>query len=249
MSFIRCYLFGFWVLISAHGVAFWIASAAYAADSTSFNPTEVAVVASPLKTIPIGTIVPWPSASLPVAANGVSPTQAQCIAATNDAIAEQRGCDWLIADGSTIRSAAYPDLAGIVGTKLPDYRGVFLRGHGAQTTGGVTHQSGGMGQLQQDAMRKTADMNILTYTTAEPSYTTRDSRYKYWHAPSGRGLLSYSTTIDNDSHPDPDDNPFDKQPLTIDPFIQIGLSSDASFPTANENRPINRAVTYLIRAR
>ena len=51
----------------------------------------------------------------------------------------------------------YPELAGLVGSREPDYRGIFLRGHGSQTSthyGTVTHTSAGLGQLQGDAIRE-----------------------------------------------------------------------------------------------
>lgn len=50
----------------------------------------------------------------------------------------------------------YPELAGLVGSRVPDYRGIFLYGHGSQTSthyGTVTHSNTGLGQLQGDAIR------------------------------------------------------------------------------------------------
>ncbi len=45
----------------------------------------------------------------------------------------------------------YPELVGVVGSQVPDYRGIFLRGHGSQRSthyGSVTHASTGLGELQ-----------------------------------------------------------------------------------------------------
>ena len=43
-----------------------------------------------------------------------------------------------------------------MGSRVPDYRGIFLRGQGSQTSthyGTVTHSSAALGQLQGDGIR------------------------------------------------------------------------------------------------
>ena len=50
----------------------------------------------------------------------------------------------------------YPELVAVVGSRVPDYGGIFLRGHGSQTSthyGTVAHSSAALGQLQGDATR------------------------------------------------------------------------------------------------
>lgn len=50
----------------------------------------------------------------------------------------------------------HPELVGVVGSRVPDYRGIFLRGQGSQTSthyGTVTHSSAALGQLQGDGIR------------------------------------------------------------------------------------------------
>ena len=50
----------------------------------------------------------------------------------------------------------YPELVTLVGSRVPDYRGIFLRGLGAQTSthyGNVTHNSAALDQLQGDGIR------------------------------------------------------------------------------------------------
>ena len=45
----------------------------------------------------------------------------------------------------------YPALSALVGSRMPDYRGIFLRGHGSQTSthyGTVVHSSVSLGGLQ-----------------------------------------------------------------------------------------------------
>ena len=51
----------------------------------------------------------------------------------------------------------YPELVALVGATVPDYRGIFLRGLGSQTSthyGNVTHSSAALGQLQGDGIRE-----------------------------------------------------------------------------------------------
>ena len=51
----------------------------------------------------------------------------------------------------------YPELVSVVGSTVPDYRGIFLRGHGSQTSthyGAVVHSSAGLGQLQGGGIRE-----------------------------------------------------------------------------------------------
>ena len=51
----------------------------------------------------------------------------------------------------------YPELVALVGSCVPDYRGIFLRGYGSQVSshyGTVTHASAGLGVLQGDAIRE-----------------------------------------------------------------------------------------------
>lgn len=98
-----------------------------AADGTSFNPTTISVK-SVGASIPVGTVITWPSNSWP---------------SDRD--------NWLECNGQSISSAVYPELVGVVGSQVPDYRGIFLRGHGSQRSthyGSVTHASTGLGELQ-----------------------------------------------------------------------------------------------------
>lgn len=51
----------------------------------------------------------------------------------------------------------YPELVRVVGSTVPDYQGVFLRGYRGQISyhyGAVGHLSAGLGELQGDAIRK-----------------------------------------------------------------------------------------------
>lgn len=133
---------------------------------------------------------------------------------------------WLECNGQSC--TAYPELVKVLGTDtVPDYRGVFLRGLGSVTSthyGTVQHQSAALGTLQGDAIRNifgmVSGMDVYNDTWSGAFYDpgTRD----------GRGL------------------PGSYQPRKFcDDF-----SFDASrvVPTSNEDRPINRAVRYFIKA-
>ena len=124
----RFYLFLFLLLASLV-----FSSPVLAADSTSFDPTKV-MVQSVGASIPVGTVITWPSNSWP---------------SDRD--------NWLECNGQSISSAVYPELVALVGSRVPDYRGIFLRGLGSQTSthyGNVTHSSAALGQLQGDGIRE-----------------------------------------------------------------------------------------------
>ncbi|HJH13926.1 MAG TPA: tail fiber protein [Bilophila wadsworthia] len=85
-------------------LCFGLALPGVAADGTSFNPTTISVK-SVGASIPVGTVITWPSNSWP---------------SDRD--------NWLECNGQSISSAVYPELVGVVGSRVPDYRGRFLRG-------------------------------------------------------------------------------------------------------------------------
>ena len=197
----RFYLFLFLLLASLV-----FSSPVLAADSTSFDPTKV-MVQSVGASIPVGTVITWPSNSWP---------------SDRD--------NWLECNGQAISSAVYPELVALVGTKVPDYRGIFLRGQGPQTSthyGTVVHSSAALGQLQGDAIRE--------IWGSFPEMIAPGS------SPMTHGALYYGS------------------PWAYGAHIQQGtagwMKRSADFlasrviPVAQEIRPVNRAVCYLIRAR
>ena len=120
--------------------------------------------------------------------------------------------------------SVYPELVALVGAKVPDYRGIFLRGLGSQTSthyGTVTHSSAGLGQIQGDAIREiwgdiptgAVEENVL--------FSGAFGRAQLGMGADGREGEDY------------------------------GISFRASWvtPVAQEIRPVNRSVRYLIRAR
>lgn len=78
---------------------------ACAGDSTSFNPVPIPVVAKGAGGVPVGTIIAWPVAQNPADME-----------------------NWLECNGQSISASVYPELSALVGAKVPDFRGVFLRG-------------------------------------------------------------------------------------------------------------------------
>ena len=174
-----------------------------AADGTSFNPTTISVK-SVGTSIPVGTVITWPSNSWP---------------SDRD--------NWLECNGQAINSTVYPELVGVVGSRVPDYRGIFLRGQGSQTSthyGTVTHSSAALGQLQGDGIR------TIWGTFVGGDWSGHDnqggSSGAFW--PAGNAGVQEG-----------------------DDYNQIRYSFDVSrvTPVVGEVRPVNRAVRYLIRAR
>ena len=109
-----------------------IAQPSFSLDSTGFNPATVSVQ-SVGSSIPVGTVITWPSSSWPPDAD-----------------------NWLECNGQAINSTVYPELVGVIGWNVPNYQGVFLRGYGGQTSyhyGAVGHWSAGLGELQGDTIR------------------------------------------------------------------------------------------------
>ena len=171
-------------------------------DSTSFDPTRVEVKAKGSGGVPVGTIISWPVATNPEDMD-----------------------NWLECNGQSISPSVYPELFAVLGGQVPDLRGVFLRGYGAQTSshyGSVVHQSGELGMVQGDAIR-----NITGSSGDSPN----SGAYYYGALAGGAGGA----------------RKFAGEGLRG----RSAINFDASrvVPTAEENRPVNTAVRFLVRAR
>ena len=140
---------------------------------------------------------------------------------------------WLECNGQTISQTVYPELFALVGATVPDMRGLFLRGYGSHshsqnngTQVGITstlHSSGPLGAIQGDAARPlTGYLDVVNESVGSSGiiYGTPDPRGVGVSGDHGRAL-----GIDT-----------------------IEIDSARGTPTAEENRPVNRAVRYLIRA-
>jgi hypothetical protein len=182
------------------------AAISFAGDATSFDPTKVTIKATSAGGVPVGTIVAWPVATNPADMN-----------------------KWLECNGQSVSSSVYPELFALVGGNVPDYRGLFLRGHGSQahaqnngSTVGVTsttHSSGALGTVQGDATRNITG-HINYEGTADGGFVNDG-----YIIP---GVISSTEPNGRDWN------------LTFDASRVV--------PVANENRPVNTAIRYLIRA-
>ena len=127
---------------------------------------------------------------------------------------------WLLCNGQSC--SAYPELVKVLGkSTVPNYQGIFLRGYGNQISthyGNVTHSSAALGDLQGDAIR-----NITGYFggNARPN---KGSGAFFLHA---YGEQGNKTSGDG---------------------ATFGFNASRVVPVADENRPVNRAVNWLIKA-
>ena len=189
---------------------------AHAADATSFNPTTVKVTAKPISSIPVGTIIAWPVAQNP--ADWQNPDGSY---------------NWLECNGQNFSQAAYPELFALMGGRVPDLRGLFLRGHGGSSAALGTRQEESV-YIAPGSAEATLATGLMTIRVAngagigsddhgnlKPSYNVLAISRNNW--PGGIGGGS---------------NP--KYDITG----SISITS-----SANETRPENRAVRYLVRAR
>lgn len=141
---------------------------------------------------------------------------------------------WLECNGQSC--VDYPKLKKVLGQEyVPDYRGLFLRGLGSVTTinskyGNVTHTSSNLGVIQEDAIR-----NITGQTGGYEGL--RNNNGTIGSCVDSGCFKQGSTNIVN-GYCEND---------TFDTDIHL---FDASYvvPTADENRPVNTAVRYMIKA-
>ena len=127
--------------------------------------------------------------------------------------------NWLECNGQSISKTVYPELFALVGGQVPDLRGLFLRGHGGN--------SAGLGEQQGHAMRD---------ISASGSISVGFGGYL-----SGSGIFkpvgSHKVTVIRGTW----DNNWNSTNYGLD-------LSAGGVPVANEVRPDNQAVRYLIRA-
>lgn len=129
---------------------------------------------------------------------------------------------WLDCDGRNVSN--YPNLVTAIGsTTIPDYRGLFLRGQGSQTVDGTVHTSPVIGTKQGDAIRNIyGDFSTLDAGAIE--YPTGAFRFEY--SKSNANAVAYSGQND----------------------YLVSFSASYVVPTADENRPVNATVRFLIKA-
>ena len=118
-------------------LCFGLALPGVAADGTSFNPTTISVKSVGASN-PVGTVITWPSNSWP---------------SDRD--------NWLECNGQSISSAVYPELVGVIGSRVPDYRGRFLRGLQSGHSVGQT-----VAKLDQEPQPYAADAHAFVFRPA-----------------------------------------------------------------------------------
>lgn len=135
---------------------------------------------------------------------------------------------WLECNGQSC--AAYPELVRALGSDtVPDYRGVFLRGLGSVTSthyGTVQHQSSELGELQGDAIRNIYG-DFSTLDAGDIEYPTGAFQHAIDKSIVNCGHVAWSSTYND---------------------YLVSFNAYYVVPTANEDRPINRAVRYFIKA-
>ena len=132
---------------------------------------------------------------------------------------------YLECNGQAVDSIKYPRLYVLM-HNVPDYRGVFLRGLGAVISnhyGTVTHTSDRLGELQGDTIR-----NIIGNFNA----TDNDN----WNI-NANGAF-YGQTIGSGDAGGRDGE-----------YKKYFFDTSKVVPVANENRPVNKAVRYFIKAK
>lgn len=143
-------------------------------------------------------------------------------------------CILLVRQRFARQPRAYSELSAVLGGQVPDLRGLFLRGHGSQahiqdngSTVGVTstlHESGQLGEVQGDATRHLSgslSTGQMNAPVSGPFGHRTISNGAHW-------MGEYASGVS-----------------LVEKFIDTARVT----PTANENRPANQAVRYLIRAR
>ena len=123
----------------------------------------------------------------------------------------------------------YPELVALVGSRVPDYRGIFLRGHGSQVSshyGTVTHASAGLGVLQGDAIREIWGSYPELISPGESS---------------AYGAMAYGASWSDGGHATNKTDGWRKR--------SADFYASRVTPVAEEIRPANRSVKFLIRAK
>ena len=163
----------------------------HGADATSFDPTRVEVKAKGSGGVPVGMILAWPV--------GQNPEDMD---------------NWLECNGQSISPSAYPELFALMGSQVPDFRGLFLRGHGGK--------SAELGVQQGDAIR-----NVTGTFDARVAGMWREGTGPFRVGGGG----GQKVAVDGYGYP-----------------YDVSFDLSRCVPTASENRPVNQAVRYLIRA-
>ena len=133
---------------------------------------------------------------------------------------------WLDCDGRNVSN--YPNLVAAIGsTTIPDYRGLFLRCQGSQTVDGTAHTSPAVGTKQGDAIR-----NITGSFSADDSMVGEHA-----NSVTPKGAFKKGAHLS-----------FDIKSSGGGNGCRLEFDASNVVPTANENRPVNATVRFLIKA-
>ena len=136
---------------------------------------------------------------------------------------------WIDCDGRNISN--YPKLVETIGQETaPDYRAMFLRGAGNKTIGNVTY-SATVNSIQTDAIRNiVGGLPLPTHTGRWDNAVTGAFWTDGGNTSSGRQGADFPES-------------WEWYDIT-----RSGFDASRVVPTANENRPVNVGVRYLIKA-
>ena len=128
--------------------------------------------------------------------------------------------NYLECNGQGVDKNKYPKLYQLM-HNVPDYQGVFLRGLGGN--------SAGLNQLQGDAIRNIT--GIMGGSASDKAGLWDYGTGVFYQFNFGRDSVDYSGKYYS--------------------YVSQGMGFDASrvVPTAEENRPVNKAVRYFIKAK
>ena len=161
--------------------------------------------------VPVGTIVPYPG--------------------------EQAPLGWMFCDGRSITKEEYPELYAVVGSKVPDLRGEFIRG---LDRGRGIDSNRVLGTAQGDAIRNLAGQFDILGTNIPSNLP--DTRPIITYAD---GIFQFITTLTQS----PGVDMLGASPYGDRSVFTMKFDASRIAPTANENRPRNVAMNYIIKYR
>ncbi len=136
---------------------------------------------------------------------------------------------WLDCDGRNVSN--YPNLVAAIGsTTIPDYRGLFLRCQGSQTVGETVHSSPAVGVKQGDAIRNLAGFVGGIGARGDNIGAWREDGVYGPTGPFYPGGTFRAGSKDGRN------------------TASVYFDASRVVPTADENRPVNATVRFLIKA-
>ncbi|MBP2629480.1 MAG: hypothetical protein H6Q70_108 [Firmicutes bacterium] len=135
---------------------------------------------------------------------------------------------WLECNGQAVNASLYPKLTVLM-SYTPNYSGVFLRGYGSQNSyhyGTILHLSGNLGELQGDSIRNITGSIEMPEMYPDHSSGSSGAFYQYLYD------TARTYRVNGSGY-----------------GAVTYFDTSRIVPTSNENRPVNKAVRYLIKAK